>query len=72
MQGYKPRVVIHRQSDLKQLQSIQADAEFAYTAVALSHDGELLAVCTGEPDRQLSVWHWRKVRLCRSNRWSCS
>lgn len=60
-QGYQPRVSIYRQADLQLLQTIPAGAEFGYTAVGLSGDGELLAVCSGAPDQQLSVWQWRKV-----------
>jgi hypothetical protein len=66
LQGYQPRVSIYRHSDLQLLQTIQAGAEFTYTAVALSGDGELLAVCSGAPDQQLSVWQWRTVS-CTTN-----
>jgi hypothetical protein len=61
LQGYQPRISIHQQSDLKLLHSLQPTAEYEYTAVALSDNGELLAVCSGTPELQLSVWHWRKV-----------
>lgn len=61
LQGYQPSISIYRQSDLRLLLSLQANAEFEYTAIALSGNGELLAVCSGTPELQLSVWQWRKV-----------
>lgn len=61
LQGLAPRVTLHRQCDLQLLQRLDGGAEFGYSAVALSGDGELLALCSAAPDCQLSVWHWRKA-----------
>jgi hypothetical protein len=64
LQGFQPSVSIYATSSLQLLQSIHASTAFGYTAVALSEDGELLAVCGAEPDLLLTVWQWRKVRVC--------
>lgn len=61
MQGYQPRIAIYDACSLQLLQSIHASAAFGYSAVALSADGELLAVCGREPELLLTVWHWRKA-----------
>lgn len=61
-QGPSPKVWLYRLSDLKLLVSLPAKAELEYTALALSTDGELLAVCSGSPNASLSVWQWSKVR----------
>ena len=49
-------------SDLRQLTTLPAKADLEYSALALSGDGELLAVCSGKPNPTLGVWQWRKVR----------
>lgn len=63
VQGYQPVVNVYSTQDLQQQACLAADASFAYTAVALSHDGELLAVCADHPDLELSVWQWRKASV---------
>jgi hypothetical protein len=61
VQGYQPVFNVYSSHDLQQQACLAAGASFAYSAVALSHDGELLAVCADHPDLELSVWQWRKV-----------
>jgi hypothetical protein len=61
LQGYQPVIIIYSTQDLQQQASVAAGASFGYTAVALSHDGELLAACADSTDLELSVWHWRKA-----------
>lgn len=63
LQGYQPAVNIFSTHDLQQQASLAAGSSLGYTAVAVSHDGELLAVCADSPDLELSVWHWRKASL---------
>lgn len=61
LQGYQPSIHIFSTQDLQQLAGLAAGASWGYTAVALSHDGELLAVCADWPDQELSVWRWRQA-----------
>ncbi len=52
-------MVLYRVSDLKQLAVISTGAELALSAIAISHDSELLAVAIDAPDSVLSIWRWR-------------
>lgn len=61
MQGYQPAIHVYSTDDLQHQATVATGASFGFTAVALSHDGELLAVCADCPDLELSVWQWRKV-----------
>lgn len=61
LQGYQPAIHVYSTHNLQHQASLTAGASFGYTAVALSHDGELLAACADRPDLELTVWQWRKV-----------
>lgn len=71
LQGYQPAIQIFSTQDLQQQASLAAGASWGYTAVALSHDGELLAVCADRPDQELSVWHWRQASAAWPGSCSC-
>jgi len=65
-QGPKPSVWVYSASNLQQLATLPERAELRYHALALSRDGELLAVATGEPGPALAIWQWRKQQLLAS------
>jgi hypothetical protein len=66
-QGIQSRVWVFSMADLQQpLATLPGLAELELTGLALSADGELLAVASGEPGPSLAVWEWREVRRARA------
>jgi hypothetical protein len=59
-QGYQPQISVYDAGSLQLLQSLHASTALGYTAIALSADGELLAVSGAEPELLLTVWQWRQ------------
>jgi WD40 repeat protein len=56
-------VWVYDAASLALLATLPARAELDHTALALSRDGELLAVASAAPGAALSVWQWKKGLL---------
>lgn len=64
-QGPSPRVWVYHATDLQQpAATLRPGAELDVSALALSGDGQLLAVAGGQPGAALGVWQWATVSRC--------
>lgn len=62
MQGLYPTVRVFEVSSGKCLAMLNPSLQLGASALAISADGERLAVCGDDPDTNLTIYKWKEVR----------